>query len=49
MRVSMTTKTFSGRERGSTLFIVAGSLTVLLGIGALAVDIGALVTWLRRR
>ena len=30
------------RERGSTLFIVAGSLTVLLGIGALAIDIASL-------
>jgi Putative Flp pilus-assembly TadE/G-like len=34
--------TFSRRERGSTLLIVAGSLTVLLGIGALAIDIGSL-------
>ena len=29
-------------DRGSTLFIVAGSLTVLLGIGALAIDIASL-------
>lgn len=29
-------------ERGSTLFIVAGSLIVLLGIGALAIDVGSL-------
>src|SRR5579871_3454669 len=30
------------RDRGSTLFIVAGSLTILLGIGALAIDIASL-------
>jgi hypothetical protein len=29
-------------EQGSTLFIVAGSLTILLGIGALAIDIASL-------
>jgi hypothetical protein len=29
-------------ERGSTLFIVAGCMVVLLGIGALAIDVGSL-------
>lgn len=29
-------------ERGGTLFVVAGSLTVLLGIGAIAIDIASL-------
>jgi Flp pilus assembly protein TadG len=42
VRAPIEATTTRRRERGTTLFIVAGSLTVLLGLGALAVDIGSL-------
>jgi hypothetical protein len=42
MRASIGAKRARSAERGSTLFIVAASLTILLGIGALAIDIASL-------
>src|SRR5579864_5393635 len=42
MRAHSRTNPPPNGERGSTLFIVAGCMVVLLGIGALAIDVGSL-------